>query len=242
MFNFLSVIVLLPLEATTQILRRMAQSSVKSIKVQEGYEAPNFLKTITKPLTSKIISVDKNLIKKIGLAENRTVQNAIIASSKMVKWNNCKKPEKYFTYCSNSDWSDSAVGITLLIWSLILLCVTLVLIVKFLQNSLKGSLANHLHKWLNLEIPSPFTWFSDYVLLLLGIGYTILMQSSSITTSSLTPLCGIGLLRLEKMFPVTVGANVGTTFTGIMAAMGSDNLYVSLTVAFCHLFSIFLEL
>merc|ERR1712062_575109 len=45
-----------------------------------------------------------------------------------------------------------------------------------------------------------------------------------------------GLLRINKMFPITLGANVGTTTTGIMAAMGSSELVTALTVAFCHLY------
>lgn len=44
-----------------------------------------------------------------------------------------------------------------------------------------------------------------------GAGITIFVQSSSITTSVLTPLVGAGVLRLETMLPMTLGANIGTT-------------------------------
>ena len=33
---------------------------------------------------------------------------------------------------------------------------------------------------------------------------------SSITTSTLAPLCAINVITLEQMFPLTLGANIGT--------------------------------
>jgi len=88
---------------------------------------------------------------------------------------------------------------------------------------------------LNLEFKS-VPYLGDYVLVAFGIGITILMQSSSITTSTLTPLVGVGLIKLEKMFPFTVGANIGTTLTGIMSALASSNIKVGMEVALAHLF------
>ena len=78
---------------------------------------------------------------------------------------------------------------------------------------------------------------TGYVAILIGVVITILVQSSSVVTSALTPLCGIGILRVERMYPLTLGANVGTTFTSVLAAMASPphRLHVSLQIAFCHL-------
>jgi len=63
----------------------------------------------------------------------------------------------------------------------------------------------------------------------------MLAQSSSITSSSLTPHVGNGALRLEQMLPLTLGANIGTTLTGITAAMVADTID-ALQVALAHLF------
>ncbi len=52
-----------------------------------------------------------------------------------------------------------------------------------------------------------------------GILFTILVQSSSITTSLVVPLAGAGILSLRQIFPYTLGANVGTTFTALLAAL-----------------------
>jgi len=71
---------------------------------------------------------------------------------------------------------------------------------------------------------------------------TILVQSSSITTSLIVPLAGAGVLRLNQIFPFTIGANIGTTITGLLAALavaGQPDISPSLvlagaTVAFAH--------
>jgi len=75
----------------------------------------------------------------------------------------------------------------------------------------------------------------EYVAMLIGAGLTMLVQSSSITTSVLTPLVGLGTIDLEHMFPLTLGANVGTTITGLLAALVSDKPE-GMQIALCHLF------
>jgi sodium-dependent phosphate cotransporter len=67
----------------------------------------------------------------------------------------------------------------------------------------------------------------------LGLVLTIMVQSSSITTSLVVPLAGAGILSLEQIFPMTLGANVGTTITAMLAALVTGEL-TAVTVAFAH--------
>jgi len=67
-----------------------------------------------------------------------------------------------------------------------------------------------------------------------GLIVTTLVQSSSITTSLAVPLAGAGLLTLRQIFPYTLGANVGTTVTAILAALSVGDIS-AITVAFAHL-------
>ena len=67
-----------------------------------------------------------------------------------------------------------------------------------------------------------------------GILVTIMVQSSSITTSIMVPLAGAGLLKLEQAFPVTIGANIGTTVTALLAAL--TGTVSALIAAISHLF------
>jgi sodium-dependent phosphate cotransporter len=67
-----------------------------------------------------------------------------------------------------------------------------------------------------------------------GLLLTIMAQSSSITTSLIVPLAGAGLLTLRQIFPYTLGANVGTTVTAILASLVTGNVH-AVEVAFAHL-------
>ena len=94
-------------------------------------------------------------------------------------------------------------------------------------------------KFLNSNLPfGKFGEFiTGYLAILVGAGLTILVQSSSIFTSAVTPLVGAGVLHIERMYPLTLGANIGTTVTAILAALaGSGNFKDSLQIALCHLF------
>jgi hypothetical protein len=77
---------------------------------------------------------------------------------------------------------------------------------------------------------------ADCILIIFGCGITILMQASSTTTSTLTLFVDIGLIRLEKMFPFTACANVGTTVTCIMSAIAGSDIATGMTVAFSQRF------
>lgn len=67
-----------------------------------------------------------------------------------------------------------------------------------------------------------------------GLLLTAFVQSSSVTTSLLIPLAAIGFLTLEEVFPYTLGANVGTTITAILASLATNSA-AALTVALAHL-------
>lgn len=67
-----------------------------------------------------------------------------------------------------------------------------------------------------------------------GVLITILVQSSSITTSLVIPLAGAGILHLRQIFPYTLGANIGTTVTALLASLVSGTI-APLSVAFAHL-------
>jgi sodium-dependent phosphate cotransporter len=68
----------------------------------------------------------------------------------------------------------------------------------------------------------------------LGTALTATVQSSSATTSLVVPLVGTGVLTVRKIFPYTLGANLGTTVTAILASFATGNA-VAITVALSHL-------
>ena len=70
--------------------------------------------------------------------------------------------------------------------------------------------------------------------IIFGMLLTIMVQSSSITTSTIVPLAGAGVLTLRQVYPFTLGANIGTTVTAILAALTLN--VTALVAAFAHLF------
>jgi len=68
----------------------------------------------------------------------------------------------------------------------------------------------------------------------LGLLFTALVQSSSVTTSLIVPLAGAGLVQLYQVFPYTLGANVGTTVTAMLAALSLGEP-AAVAVATAHL-------
>jgi solute carrier family 34 (sodium-dependent phosphate cotransporter) len=69
--------------------------------------------------------------------------------------------------------------------------------------------------------------------ILLGVVITVAVQSSSITTSIMIPLSAAGVVSLANAYPVTLGANVGTTISALLASLAT-NRPEALTVALVH--------
>ena len=134
--------------------------------------------------------------------------------------------------------ADTSIGAILLVIALALLCLCLVAIVKLLHSILQGPMATMIKKFVNAEFPGPLAYLTGYIAIIIGAGLTFVVQSSSIFTSTLTPLVGIGVIELDRMYPLTLGSNIGTTTTAILSALASDAAHLrnTLQVAFCHLF------
>ena len=70
-----------------------------------------------------------------------------------------------------------------------------------------------------------------------GTVVTILVQSSSTTTSLIVPLAGAGTLTTRQIYPFTLGANIGTCVTALLAAtaVSGGNEIFALQIALVHL-------
>ena len=63
--------------------------------------------------------------------------------------------------------------------------------------------------------------------------FTAVIQSSSITIALMIPLIAAGVLNVETMYPIIMGANIGTTVTAILASFATGNV-VAVSAAFVH--------
>ncbi|RKY83920.1 hypothetical protein DRQ09_09350, partial [candidate division KSB1 bacterium] len=118
----------------------------------------------------------------------------------------------------------------LLIIAILLLFFSLTFMIRVIRSLILKKMEIFLNKYL---------FKSDLTSFILGIIFTAIVQSSSITTSLVVPLAGAGILTVRKIFPYTLGANIGTTVTALLASFATFNP-VAVTVAFSHLlFNIF---
>ncbi|NOZ66585.1 MAG: Na/Pi cotransporter family protein [Alphaproteobacteria bacterium] len=69
-----------------------------------------------------------------------------------------------------------------------------------------------------------------------GTIVTVLVQSSSTTTSLMVPLAGAGIFKLKQIYPFTLGANIGTTITALLAAtaISGPAAVLALQIALVH--------
>ncbi len=73
--------------------------------------------------------------------------------------------------------------------------------------------------------------------ILAGTMITVLVQSSSTTTSLVVPLAAAGVLSLRQVYPFTLGANIGTCITAVLAATAVSGVGagVAMQIAMVHL-------
>ncbi|MFB0507618.1 MAG: Na/Pi symporter [Thermodesulfobacteriota bacterium] len=121
-------------------------------------------------------------------------------------------------------------GIGIHPWILLILSLLLLLFaLKGMVSALKAIVVTKAEMWFDTILFK--TALRSF---LVGLLLTVLVQSSSITTSLMVPMAGAGIVALERIFPYTVGANIGTTVTAILAALVTGNL-AAIIVAFSHL-------
>ena len=186
-FNFMAVIVLLPLELATGLLQHSAAKLTVLLSGLTGGTLPNPLKAAIKVALTPLTEGAK------VLSDSPEVQ-----------------------------------GVALVIASALLVFASLLMLVR----TLRGLAASRVERVMGRVLDS-----SAYAAMLIGVVVTVMVQSSSITTSILVPLAGAGMLTLRQIFPVTLGANLGTTVTALLASLAVEgpSARLGLQIALCHL-------
>lgn len=237
-FNLMAVVILLPIQAATNFLGRIAVFVAQALENVGGLRLFNPLKFVIGPQTDLvkhafdsqalvdfviILALVLGMLFALGYLEKRARQQkkhrlhafgvavAIALVSLAVK-----------TYHPFIFSKPTAVFIT----GLGLLLVSLYAIVAIMRS---------------MVLVRVQRLFREYVFntglraLVVGMILTALVQSSSVTTSLAVPLAGAGLVTLRQIFPFTLGANIGTTITAFLAAL-SLGQPIALAVALAHLF------
>ena len=104
---------------------------------------------------------------------------------------------------------DIFLGVFMIVFGIGLIFVVITYIGKILKFLMVGKAKDVLH---NAVGKGPVSGIASGTLI------TVLVQSSSTTTSLIVPLAGSGVFTLRQIYPFTLGANIGTTITALLAA------------------------
>ncbi|XP_042750683.1 sodium-dependent phosphate transport protein 2A isoform X2 [Lagopus leucura] len=169
-FNWLSVLVLLPLEVVSGYLHHITHLVVATFNIRSGKDAPDLLKIITEPFTKLIIQLDKSVITGIATGDESLRNRSLIRM-----WCDPAPPQT----------AASAVG-----------------------------------------VPPNCTASGHCSSNGIGILHNVTRQKC------------LGVISIERAYPLTLGSNIGTTTTAILAALASpgDKLASSFQIALCHFF------
>ncbi|WP_068081114.1 Na/Pi symporter [Polycladidibacter stylochi] len=119
-------------------------------------------------------------------------------------------------------------GVGVLIAGLVILIVSIHFLNQLLRLLLAGTIKHRVQA--QAEKRPSVSFFA-------GLIATVTLQSSSTVTSLLVPFAGTRILNTQQIYPITVGANVGTCITALLAAFvvtGHQN--EAFILAFVHLF------
>lgn len=252
MFNWLTVVVMVALEVSTGALEAITQRVVDSMDLDPGHAnfsqavskasgshggGVDILKTLTKPFTNKVVQLDKKIL--LGWSFNQPEYENVTSLLRTDCAPEGEPCDFLLSLMGQHGWglSDTWLGLFLLAVSLTLLCGCLIALMKILNSMLGSQMAGIITRTINAEIPY-VPWLTGYLFIAVGAIITIIVRSSSVFTSTLTPLCGAGLVTLETAYPMTLGSNIGTTTTSILASLAAEGKYLkpSVQIAMVHLF------
>lgn len=117
-----------------------------------------------------------------------------------------------------------ATAIIMVAIGLVLLFVSLYYLTRNLKNIMSGRMESVLDKYL---------FRTAHTALLVGFLFTMVVQSSSVTTSLMVPLVTAGVVSHLQAFPYMMGAHVGTTVTAFMASLAMGNAH-GLAISLVH--------
>ncbi len=174
-FNFLAVVVLLPLELITRAVFGRGMLEGFSGWVAGAAEGAQAATKYDSPLKVAF---------KVG---RETVERAV-----------------------EVPFDGTAAAVALAVAGVLIIFASLTGIVKNMKRLVLTRMEGYVNRFLGKGGP---------IGIVLGIVLTVMVQSSSITTSVLVPLAGAGLMTVAQIYPITLGANLGTTITALLASM-----------------------
>ncbi len=121
---------------------------------------------------------------------------------------------------------DHLTGALLLVFGLVLIFLAL----AYITRNMKLVMAGRIERSMNAVLSKG----GGLAAITIGMIVTVAVQSSSITTSVLVPMIAAGVLTLRNAYPMTLGANIGTTITALLASLAAE-IPAGMVIALVHL-------
>lgn len=246
-FNLLTTSILLTVEIASGFLNFVSEKIASALPFDNpaALAQANFIGFILNPVTDLFILLNTTAINAVSNGTSRTTEIALrccdtgnitgldtttissILNSTIISSTGSTSPN-YTTVCLRKcthwcmpmleSFGDGGTGLFWIIFSLIVLIACLFLIVRVLSDLVVGPIARGVQTAVNISFPGKFKWASEIPLFIISLLFTVIVQSSNIITATLVPLCGIGIISLQRVYTLTLGSNIGTTVTGILTA------------------------
>lgn len=207
MYNIWSVIVMFPLEVLFHPLERLSVALSDARTHSGAFSSP--IDAIVRPISTLLIQLDSDSITNVATGERIcTHEESLVIGGA-------------FHSTSLHDGPISAIVVVL---GFLLLVCSLLTLVKMLTRLFSEPAKVLISRLLN---------FNGYVNIFLGTLVTFAVHSSTVVTSIMTPMAGLGVVTLEQVYPIVIGANIGTTGTALLASLvtGKSN---AVAIALVH--------
>jgi solute carrier family 34 (sodium-dependent phosphate cotransporter) len=116
--------------------------------------------------------------------------------------------------------------VVLTVVSLVLLLGSVLLFRRYISRLLRADKPETFGRFFFNDRLKSFAW---------GALITAAIRSSTITTSMVVPVVAKKIATLRQAAPFILGANIGTTFTAFLAAIGNTTSEGAISIALVHL-------
>mmetsp|Transcript_10336 Transcript_10336/g.18800 ORF Transcript_10336/g.18800 Transcript_10336/m.18800 type:complete len:386 (-) Transcript_10336:757-1914(-) len=203
MFNFLSCLILLPVEVVTGYLYYITKAMIKNVDIPEerGSTWRSPIRTMTDGVVNAMIISNRRLVSEVAaggscdefypvFCEGGVESFETCTTVGLIRCNSANNKCPAFFQNGATAADDKLSGGVCLFISLLLLFISLLCLVAVLHKILIGSSQRIILKATNVN---------GYLAIAIGAGLTMVVQSSTVATATLTPLVGLDVIRLEQV-------------------------------------------
>ncbi|KAJ0405060.1 hypothetical protein P43SY_001204 [Pythium insidiosum] len=215
MFNIWSVAVMFPLEVVFHPLERLSRALANARIHRGNFTSP--IDAVVDPFTDILLDIDKNRVYEVASGRKLCEHGHTFIKSGAL---------------GRVHLRDGSIGVITVAIGLVTLICSLVTLVRMLAKVFLGPTKRLLNHALQ---------YNAYVNILAGTIVTFAVHSSTVVTSTLTPMAGLGVITLEQAHAIILGSNLGTTATALLASLvtgRSDAVAMALVHFFFNLLGI----